>query len=724
MKHLQNRPLATGCTAFLFSLWAVLSFFGGYGLLLAFVFLALLGLFMILTAKKPKILGLTIALLAPVVLACLTAHFRIDVPSSRVKEAFPDDTPRLVTAKCLEAGVSTAYYAEARVHIAELDADVILICEHDLDVKKGDVIEIGATYAETPPEHGFLPTYSPLPVLISTERDVTYRSLASPDFFEKTAKQLENIFISALDEEKAGLLCALLLGRRGGLPEDMNLVFENLGVSHILSVSGLHLTLLLFSLDLLLKKLTVPLRVRNGIALCGAIFFTLLVSCPPSMLRAAGMFLLARLASLVSRENDPVTTLSLSLTLISLVSPCSILDVALLLSGLATFGILLVTGRNALPKSLGNLPKRLIAASSVTIGALALTLPLTLASFGSFSLMTLPANLLLSLPVTLCMTAGMLCLLFGAIPFAGGMFVTLADLTSGLLLSLARALDGCNDYALAPSMGILIGAYLIAVLVFLLLIRRGNSPARRLLTMTLALTLVIGGGTIERALFAKNTEITYLSDDKEESILLSSAGASVLVDLSSGAQDAMTTAREELRGAHHRASLDALVLTHYHRRHVKQLTTVFRTMRVKALLLPLPVTATEREVADSILTLGEKWGAKVTFYQNGGEIAVGDAILRIRKTQIARSTHPVLTLEIETRGRRIAYLGASALKVDELSLSLARCDRILFGAHGPVIKEPMFPMGEVIFASEDVKAALGGEGEVLKDGVWRGRIRN
>lgn len=121
---------------------------------------------------------------------------------------------------------------------------------------------------------------------------------------------LEERLYRALPEARAGILCALLLGDKGGLEERVENLYRQSGILHILSISSLHITILGMSFYQLLRRLRVPV---GPAALSGSILLLLyggLTGFGVSACRAIGMYLIRMLGEVLGRTYDMLTALA------------------------------------------------------------------------------------------------------------------------------------------------------------------------------------------------------------------------------------------------------------------------------------------------------------------------------------------------------------------------------------------------------------------------------
>lgn len=132
---------------------------------------------------------------------------------------------------------------------------------------------------------------------------------------------------------------ALLLGLRDDLSEQLNQDFREAGLAHILAVSGLHVSLLVFGLLRALKRFSLSPRWVLVIACSLMLMYCRLLDFSPSVVRAcilSGTMLAARV---MKRPADPLSSLALSLMLITLFRPLDLLSIGFQLSFLAVLGI-------------------------------------------------------------------------------------------------------------------------------------------------------------------------------------------------------------------------------------------------------------------------------------------------------------------------------------------------------------------------------------------------
>ncbi|MDD6175947.1 MAG: ComEC/Rec2 family competence protein [Firmicutes bacterium] len=277
-----------------------------------------------------------------------------------------------------------------------------------------------------------------------------------------------------LPQEEAGLACGILLGEKSGLPEELIENFRACGISHLLVVSGLHLSFLILGLQRLLQRLLRRKRLAAGLCLPVLLLFMAVVGFTPSVLRSGIMMAVFLLAILLFRTADSRTSLAAAVWVICLSNPCAAGDVGLQLSFLATLGIQCCSGRwcsrvfRQMPRRLADFPvsRRLVPALCTTLSASLFTLPVTLAAFGTVSLIAPLVNLFAELPAQLLLQLSLFTALLQLIGLP--LPARAAALLSGLL---ARALSAMTGFfaRLAPGVSLSSAGWMLLAAAGLLL---------------------------------------------------------------------------------------------------------------------------------------------------------------------------------------------------------------------------------------------------------------
>jgi len=158
--------------------------------------------------------------------------------------------------------------------------------------------------------------------------------------------ETSNAITSAIDglslssSNNANILKGILVGDKSEFSDELYQQFSYAGLSHIVAVSGMHLSILFGFLTLILSKIRIRKRLSVFIIIPVIILFAATANFTPSVCRAAIMIIMMLTATLLRKRYSPINALFLSLGIILLVYPYAIYSRSLTLSFLATLGIL------------------------------------------------------------------------------------------------------------------------------------------------------------------------------------------------------------------------------------------------------------------------------------------------------------------------------------------------------------------------------------------------
>lgn len=152
-------------------------------------------------------------------------------------------------------------------------------------------------------------------------------------------KMVFNIRASVADE-RGNIICAILFGKRDYIDPSTAELFALSGISHLLAVSGLHLSIIVMLLNNFLLLFGIGKTPRSIIALLLTYTMMIMTGFTPSVIRAAIMTTLSLIAQCARRDYDSPTALALSAVIICIANPYAITNIGFLLSFSATFGLI------------------------------------------------------------------------------------------------------------------------------------------------------------------------------------------------------------------------------------------------------------------------------------------------------------------------------------------------------------------------------------------------
>lgn len=201
---------------------------------------------------------------------------------------------------------------------------------------------------------------------------------------ESFRRGLYEKFSRILGKEKAALVMGVCFGDSGYIEKTQKEDFKKLGISHVISVSGLHMSIVYKVLEIILGY---------KIAILSSFGYMVFTGGQASTVRAFIMIFVLKISSKVYKKYDSLSSLSLSAIILLIIRPFSILDIGFMLSFLCVLGIIVYNKK--IRKVLYKLPSTLNESFSLSISSQIFSIPYAVFALKTFSLGVLFSNLLL-----------------------------------------------------------------------------------------------------------------------------------------------------------------------------------------------------------------------------------------------------------------------------------------------------------------------------------------
>ena len=517
--------------------------------------------------------------------------------------------PRAADGKTISLSITiTDYtretdYGVATVGVARLNDKpykVNVYLPKDVALKPGDVITGRFTLRSTLPggdgenqyaySKGIFLTskIARTPIIDSAEK---MRWYCYPSFIrERVVSVLSDVF----PEDVSGFAVALLIGDKSGMDYETDVAFQVSGISHIVAVSGFHVTVLFALIYTVLCKN----RWLSAILGIPVLFiFAAVAGFSPSITRACLMHSLMILAMLFEKEYDPLTALAFAVVLMLSINPWTVTNVSFQLSLGCMFGILLISepmkqwvlDQKIFARMKGK-KKKLVGmfASSVsmTVGAPAFVTPLCAYYFRMVSILGVITNLLTLWVVSFIFYGVLLTFILGLLwQPAATLLAYIVSWPIRYVLGLSKIL---TQFPLAAVYTDSIFIIFWLVLVYLLLVANLLAHKKRILKSiccsVIGLCIALMASWSQPLL--DECRVTVLDVGQGQCILLQADGKTYMVDCGGDSDEETANCAANTLLSQGIDTLDGLILTHYDRDHAGGVSYLMNRIFVDTVFLP------------------------------------------------------------------------------------------------------------------------------------------
>lgn len=434
-------------------------------------------------------------------------------------------------------------------------------------------------------------------------------------------KKLLLVYDSILEDREAGALIAMLLGEKYLLSEEIKDLYQQNGISHILAISGLHVSLIGMFIFRLLKKLRVPLIAATLITIFTIYSYGVLTNFSVSTNRAVVMMILLLLAAPFGKSYDMLSAMSLSALLILLQNPLQIFSAGFLLSYSAVFGItVILPGLKLVFPSEHLIVKGLL----VSISAQIATTPVILWFYYQYPTYSVLNNLIILPFVTILTLTSILAGIAGAVFLPAGIFLIGG---AGYILkfyewicTIGSSLPG-NLITVGQPDGYRIILYLILVAFYLWYIK--IYPKKSMVVILASATLLILLPSRKEEL-----SVTFLDVGQGDAIYMENNSTNYFID--GGSADVMDSGVYRLEPfllSQGRGRIDFAVVTHSDNDHISGLMQLIERNRITLGAIILPDIPQKDPAYLKLVELAESRAIKIRYCIAGDIIKDKDLTL-------------------------------------------------------------------------------------------------
>ena len=348
------------------------------------------------------------------------------------------------------------------------------------------------------------------------------------------------IYDTALPEREAGIARSIILGDRSSLERDVTELFRRAGIAHILTISGLHISIVALALE---RVLRLALRQNRAgvvtLALVG--LYVAFTGFGLPAVRAFIMYFVLTLGRLLNRDRDLLTSISLAAFLLLIYRPVQFFDIGFQFSFGAVYGI--AFGAEPFEKLMAVLARRwpifnhpffhinAVRSSAMTTFAITLfTLPLVINTFSYFYTYSVITNLVIVPTLFAATASGFVVGAIGLVSPDAAMFV------SGVFFVIMQVYIAASEISVSlPGAEILVGhvPHIIWALWWLLLVSASANvmgDMRVTRRVVGSLSLVVAVVFISWFVMPRGLSITFVDIGQGDGIVVRNGRRTYVVD--------------------------------------------------------------------------------------------------------------------------------------------------------------------------------------------------
>lgn len=501
-------------------------------LLAAWMLLGAFRLFRYLTTKQALCIGVSLTAAVGTVLAYTALVYRPAIAHDGAITTFSGS----VTAVTVYDNDRASY--QVKGSFADGASAKILVYTDDLGAQYGDVLHVAGSFSA--PEDTYFwneaSYYRAKGIFLKADSDA-YVFCEPTDgsglicTLQQYRERISIRICTLAGTQAGGMVSAMLLGTKDTLDAETETAFLHNGISHVLSVSGLHLVLLLSVWLWLSKRCRLHRWAAFGGSVIWVVLYALLVGTPVSILRAGVMFLLVQSAPLLFRRADTWNSLCIAGILLTFPAPYLIQDASFLLSMTGTFGIgVFAPWMTKRMRQSGGI-SRLVRQFAVMVCVSVCTFPVTLLYFREVSIVSPVANIVLIPIASLMLLLALVIFLTGGVGWIAKPVCVVLHLLYDALMLLAHGLQRLVPvtfpvgWELLPLLAGVLMAFVLVVFAF-----RRKQRAVSLATVT-AFVVLLAGQTVYRLGEQNCFQITVLGKSTQAVVVLSYQGRTDVIDL-------------------------------------------------------------------------------------------------------------------------------------------------------------------------------------------------
>ena len=488
-------------------------------------------------------------------------------------------------------------------------------------------------------------------------------------------KFAENVFDTFLSTDNSNIMKRIFLANNYDADFENNI--REIGLSHILAVSGLHIGIIYLILSKILVILPIKRLFREIIILFFIFLYAYLIGNPASVLRAEIFLFISIFSSLYGKVKDRLNDLFLTIFVILLINPYMIFDVGLYLSAFSVLGIIKI-----LPYFSNKRDGFVLKSLKLTFSVMLIILPIILYTFGKFSIITFFSNLILTPIFVICIVISFFILLFGLLSLK--ICAVLGLLVNNLLNLIRLNVDFLKDI----NINITFYEYNIVFVIFtyfLLLVYFKRRDFKYFsfgdIKFLTTFVMIVFAFSNVFYIYKNEVNINFIDIGQGDACLIRGKQNNILIDtggITFGKGDNGKSVLIPYLQKHGVKKLDFVFISHLDADHCKNLSSLSKEVKIKNLFFR------KDGYRDFVKKYGEVKAENIYNIENNLKLNLEDVSLEVLKAKDSTEENErSIIVRVTVNGKKILFTGdIGAFTENQLIKNDIDCDYLKVAHHG------------------------------------------
>lgn len=499
---------------------------------------------------------------------------------------------------------------------------------------------------------------------------------------------IEDFLHTSLNKKNASVMKAIILGDDSLLDEDYKDKYRQLGIAHILAISGLHIGIIAGALLFVFGNLAISYKISSFITLIFIFTYGYIVGFPASILRASMILFMIIIARIFFKRPDYINSISLVGLILLLYNPLWIFDIGFQLSFIATLSIVILTPIISKKIFLEvRFAKTFSALISVQLG----TLPLLIYHFNYISLTSLFSNMIL-IPILSYVLIATIILLGLSIPFFN-LSITIMKIIDITLNYFTKIINFHHNYlniVLNDSSWYLINIVSYYIIIYIMInikkIKKLKYGYINMFFYTVLLVTILNFLSLSTFKWSINFIDVGQGDSSliriKDKAFLIDTGGNILSDYDLGEKLLIPyLLKNNIR------KLDGVFISHFHEDHTEGLISLLKTDFIKVKKIYYNQNNIKNNLYKEIKNISKLKNIEMIQMKNQNKLKVYDiaefGFFNNEKTDLEENNNSNI-ISMNTDQMKILYMGDAEKELEDefIKHNKAKYDIIKIGHHG------------------------------------------